>query len=175
MAPHPSFLPPHRDCRPLGHAGPRPGLPAEVGPTYAIRNAKVVPVAGPVIEKGTLVIRDGLIEVIGPIDKVAIPEDAEIVEAEGLTAYPGLISAHTNLLLEEPVRPPGSAAAAAARLPDIAFGGAEGPAQPPGKCGGPGLKLLKPKKTTIDAFLKIGVTTVWSPRTPGSSRARASS
>jgi len=135
--------------------------PAEIGPTYAIRNAKVVPVAGPFIEKGTLIIRDGLIEVLGPVDKVAIPEDAEIIEAEGLTAYPGLISAHTNLLLEEPVRPPGSAAAAAApTLPDIAFGGAAGPAQPPGNAEVLAFKLLKPKKATIDAFLKIGVTTV---------------
>ena len=35
---------------------------ADVGPTYAIRGCRIVPVAGPVIEKGTIVIRDGLIE-----------------------------------------------------------------------------------------------------------------
>lgn len=29
---------------------------ADVGPTYAIRKAKIVPVAGPVIEKGSLII-----------------------------------------------------------------------------------------------------------------------
>jgi imidazolonepropionase-like amidohydrolase len=131
--------------------------PAEVGPTYAIRNAKIVTVAGPVIEKGTLIIRDGLIEALGPADKTAVPEDAEIVEAEGLIAYPGLISAHTNLLLEEPARPQGAAAAAA---PDFAFGGAAGPAQPPGSADVLAYKLLKPRKATVDAFLKIGVTTV---------------
>lgn len=133
----------------------------DVGPTYAIRNAKIVPVAGPVIEKGTLIIRDGLIEALGPVDKIAVPEDAEIVEAEGLIAYPGLISGHTNLLLEEPARPSASGSGAGVPpVPDFASGGAAGQAQPPGNAEVLAFKLLKPRKLTVDAFLKIGVTTV---------------
>ncbi len=130
---------------------------ADVGPTYAIRMAKIVPVSGPAIEKGSLIIRDGLIEAVGPVDKVAIPEDAEIIEAEGLIAYPGLISAHTNLFLEEPAptrtseTPPG---------PAEFITGATAQAQPAQTADLMIFKQLKPKKTALDGFLKVGFTTV---------------
>src|SRR6266478_3826560 len=55
----------------------------------AIRNAKIVTVSGPVIAKGTVVVRNGLIEAVG--ENVAVPADALVVEGEGLTVYPGLI------------------------------------------------------------------------------------
>src|SRR5688572_17848545 len=42
--------------------------------TYAIRNARIFPVTGPPIENGTLVIRDGKIEAVGP--SVSIPGGA---------------------------------------------------------------------------------------------------
>jgi len=57
--------------------------------TVAVRNARIVTVSGPVIAKGTVVVRNGLIEAVG--ENVTIPEDAFIVEGEGLTVYPGLI------------------------------------------------------------------------------------
>src|ERR1035438_7444078 len=44
---------------------------------------------GPVIAKGTVVLRHGLIEAVGA--DVAVPPDAMVVEGEGLTVYPGLI------------------------------------------------------------------------------------
>lgn len=127
---------------------------AVVGPTYAVKNAKIVPVTGPALDKGVLVIRNGLIEAVGPVDKVAIPEDAEVIEAEGLIAYPGLISAHTNLLLEAPRAetpqgPPEIMTAQAAPQ--------DRPAETPELCA---FQLLKPTKAAIDSFLKIGVTTV---------------
>jgi imidazolonepropionase-like amidohydrolase len=132
--------------------------PGDVGPTYAIRNCKIVPVAGPVIEKGTIVIRDGLIESVGPVDKIKIPEDAEIVEADGLVAYPGLISALSNLFLETPARPEGQAFTS------------EEPPQPQAQQPqedrfppGPGLLVLdqlKPKRAGVESFHKAGFTTV---------------
>jgi imidazolonepropionase-like amidohydrolase len=127
---------------------------ADVGPTYAVKNAKIVPVTGPAIDKGVLIIRNGLIEAVGPVDKVRIPEDAELIEAEGLIAYPGLISAHTNLLLEVPraETPQGP--------PEIMMAQAapqDRPAETPELCA---FQLLKPTKAAIDSFLKIGVTTV---------------
>ena len=108
---------------------------ADVGPTFAIRNARIVPVAGPVIEKGTLIIRDGLIEALGSADTIAVPEDAEVIEAEGLTAYPGLISAHTNLLLEDPAAATGQRVGGLAAFPAVSPNGAPGrPAEtPPGR------------------------------------------
>lgn len=74
---------------------------ARVNPTYAIVNCKIFPVSGSPVENGVIVIRDGLIESLGPKDKVAIPEDAEVIEAEGMCAYPGLIDAHSQFFLKK--------------------------------------------------------------------------
>lgn len=63
--------------------------------SYAITNAKVVTVSGAAIEKGTVVIRNGLIEAVGA--NVAVPADAQVFDATGLTVYPGFIDALTNL------------------------------------------------------------------------------
>src|SRR5947207_13720903 len=62
---------------------------AQTHPPVAIRNARIVTVSGPVIAKGTVVVRNGLIEAVG--DNVPAPADAMVVEGEGLTVYPGLI------------------------------------------------------------------------------------
>jgi hypothetical protein len=61
----------------------------------AIRNARIVTVSGPVIAKGTVVIRKGLIEAVG--ENAAVPADAWVVEGDGLTVYPGLIDALTTV------------------------------------------------------------------------------
>src|SRR5208283_970527 len=55
----------------------------------AVRNARIVTVSGPVIDKGTVVLRHGLIEAVGA--DVPVPPDALVVDGEGLTVYPGLI------------------------------------------------------------------------------------
>ena len=70
--------------------------------TYAIVNCKIVPVSGFPVDKGVIIIRDGIIESLGPKEKISIPEDAEIIEAGSLTAYPGLIDSYTNFFLELP-------------------------------------------------------------------------
>ena len=62
---------------------------AEKPQPVAIRNAKIVTVSGPVIAKGTVVVRNGLIEAVG--ENVAVPADAWVVDGEGMTVYPGLI------------------------------------------------------------------------------------
>ena len=56
--------------------------------TYAITNAKLVPVSSAVIPKGTIVIRDGLIVALGA--NVTAPADARVIDGTGLTVYPGL-------------------------------------------------------------------------------------
>ncbi len=63
--------------------------------TYAITNAKLVPVSAPVIEKGTIVIRDGLIAALGA--NVAVPGDARVIDGTGLTVYPGLFDAFGSI------------------------------------------------------------------------------
>jgi hypothetical protein len=62
---------------------------AETPSTVAIHNAKIVTVSGPVIAKGTIVVRNGLIEAVG--ENVQVPADAWVVDGEGMTVYPGLI------------------------------------------------------------------------------------
>ena len=75
--------------------------------TYAITNARIVTVAGPTIEKGTVVIRDGLILSLGT--NVTAPADARTIDGAGLTVYPGLIDANTNLGMPQPSPTPGVA------------------------------------------------------------------
>ncbi len=63
--------------------------------TYAIMGARIVTVSGPVIERGTVVIRNGLIQSVG--GSVTAPADARLIDGTGLTVYPGLIDAYTSL------------------------------------------------------------------------------
>jgi len=67
--------------------------------TFAIVNARIVTVSGGVIENGTLIIRNGKIEAVGAT--VSVPSGAEQIDAKGLSVYPGMIDAGTNLGLAE--------------------------------------------------------------------------
>ena len=67
--------------------------------TIAIRNAKIVTVSGPDIESGTIVIRDGKIEAVGA--NVSVPPGAQTIDGAGLSVYPGMIDAGTNMGLVE--------------------------------------------------------------------------
>ena len=84
--------------------------------TYAITGARIVTVSGAEIPRGTVVIRGGLIAAVGA--NVAAPADARVIDGTGLTIYPGLIDANTNLgvpATQQP-RPPTGAGGVAAFL-----------------------------------------------------------
>jgi imidazolonepropionase-like amidohydrolase len=66
---------------------------------FAIRNAHIVTVSGPDIENGTVLIRDGKIEAVGTT--VNVPSGAQVIEGRGLSVYPGMIDAGTNMGLVE--------------------------------------------------------------------------
>ncbi|MCD9188882.1 MAG: amidohydrolase family protein [Pyrinomonadaceae bacterium] len=68
--------------------------------SYAVTNARIVTVSGENIEKGSIVIRDGLIEAVGANAKV--PADARIFDGSGLTVYPGLIDSLTSVGISAP-------------------------------------------------------------------------
>jgi imidazolonepropionase-like amidohydrolase len=97
---------------------------AQTSSAIAIRNAKIVPISGPVVAKGTVVLRNGLIEAVG--ENIAIPADAAVVEGDGLTVYPGLIDAMSNWGLPANLSPPGRPG-----QPQVTGPTAPGPPAPP--------------------------------------------
>jgi len=137
--------------------------------TYAITNARIVTVSGPTIERGTVVIRNGLIVAVGA--NVNAPRDARIIDGGGLTVYPGLIDSYTNLALPE---------AAPSPSPGGGGGGGGGfllaQARPspggPNSTQPPGLQpevmvedVIRPGGTEIESSRSIGITTaLTSPR-----------
>jgi imidazolonepropionase-like amidohydrolase len=56
---------------------------------YAVVGARILPVSGPVVENGTLVMRDGLIVAVGA--GVQAPAGARVFDGKGLSVTPGLI------------------------------------------------------------------------------------
>ncbi len=89
-------------------AGPALAEPPEPPPYYAIRNARVVTGTGAVLENANVVIARGLIEAVGA--GVDIPPDAWVVDGSGLSVYPGLIDALTDLGQQAEDESPGGAA-----------------------------------------------------------------
>jgi imidazolonepropionase-like amidohydrolase len=67
----------------------RPLAPVATGEAIAITNARILPVSGPAIERGTVVIRGGRIVSVGA--NVTAPAAARVIDAGGKTVTPGLI------------------------------------------------------------------------------------
>ena len=66
---------------------------------YALTNVQIETVTNGVIQKGTLVMRDGKIVALG--SDVAPPLNADVIDCSGLTVYPGMFDAGTQLGLIE--------------------------------------------------------------------------
>ncbi len=90
-----SFMMPTRVHAQLGSPNPNWGAQG----TYAITNARIVPVSGPAIEKGTLVISGGKIAAVGA--GVTVPQGAQVIDGNGLSVYPGMMDAGTSMGLSE--------------------------------------------------------------------------
>lgn len=97
----------------------------------AIRNAKIVTVSGPVIDKGAVIIRNGLIEAVG--ENVPIPADALVLEGEGLTVYPGLVDGLSTWGMPGTAAPAAAAAARGGRVVTPATVAPTGPVGPPAR------------------------------------------
>lgn len=83
------------------------GLAQNTPAIYALTNVRIVPEPGKVIEKGTIVIRDGVIEAAGA--EVKTPADARVVDLAGRTAYAGLIDAYGEITVGPDVTKQGAA------------------------------------------------------------------
>ncbi|MEC7755573.1 MULTISPECIES: amidohydrolase family protein [Roseivirga] len=66
---------------------------------FALTNAKIYTVTNGIIENGTVVINNGIIEAVGA--NVQIPNDAEVIDCGGKEIYPGMIDGGTTLGLAE--------------------------------------------------------------------------
>lgn len=125
--------------------------------TYAITGARIFPVSGPVIERGTVVIRNGLIAAVGAT--VTAPADARVIDGTGLSVYPGLIDANTTLGIPQPAQ------TGAGRFGAGIGGVGVGPAGPAGPAAAPSPTLaaaafspnmaqpgLQPENLAVDAI-----------------------
>jgi imidazolonepropionase-like amidohydrolase len=83
-----------------------PFVDAAERPVVIIKDARIVTVAGPVIEKGSVLISGGKVAAVGP--SVAVPPGATVIDGAGKTVYPGLIDGLTSLGLVEIQSVPGS-------------------------------------------------------------------
>lgn len=67
--------------------------------TYAIKGGKVFTLVGAPIENGTVIIRGGKIAAVGA--DIAVPSDAQVIDATGLEVYPGMFDPVTQIGLTE--------------------------------------------------------------------------
>jgi len=73
--------------------------PAPSGPAIAITNARIMPVSGATIERGTVLIRGGRIAAIGA--NVQVPAGARTIDAAGKIVTPGLLESATQIGIVE--------------------------------------------------------------------------
>ena len=75
---------------------------AQQADTHAIVGARVITVSGPVYERATLVMKDGLIAAVGP--DVTPPPGARVIDGKGLVVTPGLVDGLSSIGLPAPAR-----------------------------------------------------------------------
>lgn len=135
-------------------------LCADAPGVYAITGGTVHPVSGAAIDKGVVIIRDGLIESVGA--NLPIPPDATVIDVKGGHVYPGLIDAQTSL----------GFAAAAPRRRGFGGGGQTPPAtpQPAPPETSPAFLAIREVKLSdddVEAKRATGVTTILTVPTSG--------
>ena len=62
----------------------------------AFVGARVIPISGPVIEDGTVVIHEGRIVSVGNSSGTAVPENAELHNLSGKVVMPGFVDTHSH-------------------------------------------------------------------------------
>src|SRR3984885_7298891 len=69
--------------------------------TIAITGGKVLTVSHGTIENGVVLIEGGKISAVGTAASVKVPKGSTVVDAKGMTVYPGIIDSETRLGLSE--------------------------------------------------------------------------
>ncbi|MEY2500279.1 MAG: hypothetical protein QOI07_613 [Verrucomicrobiota bacterium] len=82
---------------------PKQGIRENDPRVHALTNARILAAPGKTIEKGTVLIRDGIIVEVGP--DVKVPAEARVWDLTGKTVYAGFIDAYSRLDLPETLKP----------------------------------------------------------------------
>lgn len=138
------------------------------GGTWALTNARIETVTRGVIERGTILVRDGLIAAVGP--NVAVPADARTLDLAGRTVYPGIIDLTSSLgLPAQPAGGPGGGGGGG--------GGAQAAAQANAPVGIEPQRMvaaeLRPQAADIRAARDAGITAVLTAPTRGAFRGQS--
>jgi imidazolonepropionase-like amidohydrolase len=78
-----------------------PSLALSQDKPIALKGGKLLTVTHGVIENGVIVMQNGKIIAVGTASSVNVPSGVQIVDATGMTIYPGLIDSETQLGLTE--------------------------------------------------------------------------
>ncbi|WP_152050634.1 amidohydrolase family protein [Tautonia marina] len=129
---------------------------------FAITGATIVASPDLTIENGTVILRNGLIEAVGPTTDIEVPYDAETIDGEGLFLYPGFIDLYTTIGQDENV--PRSETGLSRPIPLREFAQAS---TPPDNRNGltPEFRVasaLKLDESTVSARRNLGFTTLIS-------------
>ncbi|MBI1803394.1 MAG: amidohydrolase family protein [Ignavibacteriae bacterium] len=79
----------------IGQIRPAVGIRQNTPSVHAFTNTRIVIAPGKVIERGTLVIRDGVITAVGV--NIPVPADARVWDMSGMTLYPGFIDSYSDI------------------------------------------------------------------------------
>jgi imidazolonepropionase-like amidohydrolase len=75
----------------------QPAAPSDQEEVHAFVGARLIPISGPEIDDGAVVISGGTIAAVGPRAEVEIPAGAEVHDLAGRVVMPGLVDTHSHI------------------------------------------------------------------------------
>jgi imidazolonepropionase-like amidohydrolase len=75
-------------------------VPPEAGDAFMLRGATIHTISGPVIENGSILVRDG--KIVGVGKNLTAPEGVRVIDVTGQQVYPGMIDSGSTLGMGEP-------------------------------------------------------------------------
>lgn len=87
-------------CLVFGGLKAQEAMVSPITHTYALTNANIVQKPGQMIDRGTVIIKNGLIEAVGK--DVKIPANAKIIDADSMYVYPGFIDGASHTAVPRP-------------------------------------------------------------------------